>query len=78
MKAKFIIGIVWLLVIVSLAFIPSTCDIPTPQQSFRLARLDDLFHRTVVQMTKEKLEKADFHILSRLIQQDLTMMRFNP
>jgi TRAP-type uncharacterized transport system substrate-binding protein len=47
-------------------------------QDARVKKLDDLFQRAVVQMTHEKLEKADFHILSRLIQQDLTMMRFNP
>jgi TRAP-type uncharacterized transport system substrate-binding protein len=42
----------------------------------RVTRLDELFHRAVVQMTNEKLDKGDFHILSRLIQQDLTMLRF--
>jgi len=42
----------------------------------RVHKLDDLFQRAVVQLTKEKLEKSDFHILSRLIQQDLTMLRF--
>jgi len=43
----------------------------------RVKKLDDLFQRAVVQLTNEKLEKGDFHILSRLIQQDLTMLRFN-
>jgi TRAP-type uncharacterized transport system substrate-binding protein len=42
----------------------------------RVTKLDELFHRAVVQMTSEKLDKGDFHILSRLIQQDLTMLRF--
>jgi TRAP-type uncharacterized transport system substrate-binding protein len=42
----------------------------------RVNKLDELFHRAVVQMTNEKLDKGDFHILSRLIQQDLTMLRF--
>jgi TRAP-type uncharacterized transport system substrate-binding protein len=43
----------------------------------RVSRLDELFQRAVVQMTNEKLDKGDFHILSRLIQQDLTMIRFS-
>ena len=43
----------------------------------RVRKLDDLFQRAVVQLTKEKLDKGDFHILSRLIQQDLTMLRFD-
>ncbi|HZX74866.1 MAG TPA: hypothetical protein VFE57_10610, partial [Cyclobacteriaceae bacterium] len=43
----------------------------------RVKRLDELFQRAVVQLTTEKLDKSDFHILSRLIQQDLTMMRFD-
>ncbi len=43
----------------------------------RVRKLDDLFQRAVVNLTNEKLEKADFHILSRLIQQDLTMLRFD-
>ena len=38
--------------------------------------LDNLFQRAVEQMTNEKLEKSDFHILSRLIQQELTILRF--
>jgi len=37
--------------------------------------LDDLFQRAVVQMTNEKLEKADFHILSRLIQQEINNLK---
>ncbi len=43
----------------------------------RVRKLDDLFQRAVVQLTSEKLDKGDFHILSRLIQQDLTMLRFD-
>jgi TRAP-type uncharacterized transport system substrate-binding protein len=43
----------------------------------RAKKLDDLFQRAVIQLTNEKLEKSDFHILSRLIQQDLTMLRFD-
>jgi TRAP-type uncharacterized transport system substrate-binding protein len=43
----------------------------------RVKKLDELFSRAVVQMTNERLDKGDFHILSRLIQQDLTMLRFN-
>jgi TRAP-type uncharacterized transport system substrate-binding protein len=42
----------------------------------KVRRLDGLFQRAVEQMTNEKLEKSDFHILSRLIQQELTMLRF--
>jgi TRAP-type uncharacterized transport system substrate-binding protein len=43
----------------------------------RVKKLDDLFQHAVVQLTNEKLDKGDFHILSRLIQQDLTMLRFD-
>jgi hypothetical protein len=43
----------------------------------KVKRLDNLFQRAVEQMTNEKLEKSDFHILSRLIQQELTILRFN-
>lgn len=43
----------------------------------KVKKLDDLFQRAVEQMTNEKLEKSDFHILSRLIQQELTMLKFN-
>jgi TRAP-type uncharacterized transport system substrate-binding protein len=39
--------------------------------------LDNLFHRAVEQMTNEKLEKSDFHILSRLIQQELTIINIH-
>lgn len=43
----------------------------------KVKRLDDLFQHAVEQMTNEKLDKSDFHILSRLIQQELTMMKFH-
>lgn len=43
----------------------------------RVRKLDELFQRAVIQLTNEKLDKGDFHILSRLIQQDLTMLRFD-
>lgn len=42
----------------------------------KVKKLDGLFQRAVEQMTNEKLEKSDFHILSRLIQQELTMLKF--
>lgn len=42
----------------------------------KVKKLDGLFQRAVEQMTHERLEKSDFHILSRLIQQELTMLRF--
>lgn len=43
----------------------------------KVKNLDGLFQRAVEQMTNEKLEKSDFHIISRLIQQELTMLKFN-
>lgn len=43
----------------------------------RVRKLDDIFERAVVQLTKEKLDRSDFHILSRLLQQELTMLRFD-
>lgn len=42
----------------------------------KVRNLDNLFQRAVEQMTNEKLEKSDFHILSRLIQQELTILGF--
>jgi TRAP-type uncharacterized transport system substrate-binding protein len=42
-----------------------------------VSRLDDLFQRAVVQMTNEKMEKDDFHIFSRLVQQEVTIHRLN-
>jgi len=44
-------------------------DTATQQQLLR-----ELHHRAILQMTKEKLDKDDFHILSRLIQQELTIL----
>lgn len=41
----------------------------------QLTELDTLFQRAVKQMTNEKLEKSDFHILSRLIQQEIANLR---
>lgn len=46
-------------------------------QDLKAKKLDALFQRAVEQMTNEKLDKSDFHILSRLIQQELTMMKFH-
>src|SRR5205085_1589515 len=37
--------------------------------------LDELFRRAVIQMTHEKLDKNDFHIFSRLLQQEVTIMK---
>jgi len=42
----------------------------------KVKKLDGLFQRAVEQMTNEKLEKSDFHIISRLIQQELTILKF--
>lgn len=39
-------------------------------------RYDELLHKILLQMTDEKLDKSDFHILSRLIQQELTNLKF--
>jgi TRAP-type uncharacterized transport system substrate-binding protein len=43
----------------------------------RARKLDEIFERAVIQLTKNKLDRSDFHILSRLLQQELTMLRFN-
>ncbi|MEL7003674.1 MAG: hypothetical protein AAFN93_13205 [Bacteroidota bacterium] len=40
-------------------------------------RYDALLHKVLIQMTNEKLDKNDFHILSRLIQQELTNLKFD-
>jgi len=48
----------------------------TITQEQKVKRLDGLFQRAVEQITHEKLEKSDFHIISRLIQQELTMLKF--
>jgi TRAP-type uncharacterized transport system substrate-binding protein len=44
-------------------------------RELQVEELDGLFQRAVKQMTNEKLEKADFHILSRLIQQEIANLR---
>ena len=38
-------------------------------------QLDSLLQKALVQMTAEKLDKGDFHIFSRLIQQELSNLR---
>ena len=43
----------------------------------QIHRLNDLFQRALLQMTSEKMDKGDFHIFSRLIQQELTNIRLN-
>ena len=37
--------------------------------------LDDLLKRALVQMTAKKMDKNDFHIFSRLIQQEISNIR---
>ena len=37
-------------------------------------KLSKLLQRTLVQLTNEKLDKNDFHIFSRLVQQELVML----
>jgi len=41
-----------------------------------ITMLDDLLKRALVQMTNEKMDKHDFHIFSRLLQQELSNLRF--
>jgi hypothetical protein len=53
--------------------IRSAKELPVEQT---VKKLDGLFQRAVEQITNEKLEKSDFHILSRPIQQKLTMLKF--
>lgn len=43
-----------------------------------IRRLNDLFQRALLQMTNEKMDKGDFHIFSRLIQQELTILVASP
>ncbi|MEJ1238329.1 TAXI family TRAP transporter solute-binding subunit [Chryseolinea sp. T2] len=52
--------------------IRSKNDLTVQQQS---DRLNDLFQRALLQMTNEKMDKNDFHIFSRLLQQELTNLR---
>jgi uncharacterized protein len=54
--------------------IRSKPDLPIDEQ---IHRLNDLFQRALLQMTNEKMDKGDFHIFSRLIQQELTILRLN-
>jgi hypothetical protein len=41
----------------------------------QIQQLNDLHRKALEQMTKEQLEKGDFHILSRLIQQELALVK---
>lgn len=43
----------------------------------QVRKLNGLFQRALLQMTHEKMDKGDFHIFSRLIQQELTNLRLN-
>ncbi|HEX6223452.1 MAG TPA: hypothetical protein VFZ52_03530 [Chryseolinea sp.] len=52
--------------------IRSKTDLSAHQQALRL---NDLFQRALLQMTNEKMDKGDFHIFSRLIQQELTILQ---
>lgn len=40
----------------------------------KLTKLNSLFDHAMEQMTHEKLDKGDFHIFSRLVQQELTIL----
>lgn len=57
-----------------LDFMDVRAKYPTDRE-LQVDELDALFQRAVKQMTNEKLEKADFHILSRLIQQEIANLR---
>lgn len=41
----------------------------------KVEKLSELLQRALVQLTNEKLDKNDFHIFSRLIQQELVILR---
>ena len=43
--------------------------------SEKAEKLDELLQRALVQMTNERLDKGDFHIFSRLLQQELANIR---
>jgi len=49
-------------------------DIKSEEASkdIKIALLESLHKRALLQMTSEKMEKNDFHILSRLLQQELS------
>jgi len=42
----------------------------------KVTRLDELLQRALVQMTDEKLDKGDFDIFSRLLQQEIVILQF--
>lgn len=48
-------------------------DISKPEM---IGLMDDLLQRAMIQMTSEKMDKTDFHIFSRLVQQELSNLRF--
>ncbi len=52
--------------------IRSKPDMPVKEQ---VQKINDLFQRALLQMTNEKMDKGDFHIFSRLLQQELTNLR---
>lgn len=52
--------------------IRANSNLPIQEQT---QKLNDLFQRALLQMTNEKMEKGDFHIFSRLLQQELTNLR---
>jgi len=54
--------------------IRSQAAVPADKQ---IQMLNDLFHRALLQMTSEKMDKGDFNIFSRLIQQELTNLRLH-
>jgi hypothetical protein len=43
----------------------------------KIEKLSELLQKALVQLTNEKLDKNDFHIFSRLIQQELVIIRQN-
>ncbi len=52
--------------------IRSKRDLTTAEKT---VQLNELLRRSIVQMTKERIDKMDFHIFSRLIQQEIALMR---
>jgi len=53
------------------ADVRSQLDMPIPK---KIERLDELLQKALVQMTDEKLDKGDFDIFSRLVQQELILL----
>jgi hypothetical protein len=47
------------------------------QPGEQIHKLNDLLQRALLQMTNEKMDKGDFHIFARLIQQELTNLGLN-